>query len=77
MVLAYRDQPLVPRVEHDIGVADVLGRGDGDGCPPRILPVEALILEIREPDDAIPHQVRPAAVLVDPGPRVVLARRDV
>src|SRR5207248_9379300 len=67
----------MPLIEDDIDVADVLRRGDGHGRPPRILPVEALILEVREPDDAIPHQVGAAAVLVDSSPRVVLGRRDI
>ncbi len=77
MVLADRDQSLVPLVEDEVGVADVLRRGDGHGWTPRILPVEALILEIRKPDDAIPRQVRAAAILVHPGPRVELTRRDI
>src|SRR2546423_3626184 len=60
VVLADRDQSLMTLVEDEVGVADVLRRGDGDGRTPRILPVEALILEIRKPDDAIPRQVRAA-----------------
>ena len=77
MVLADRDQSLMTLVEDEVGVADVLRRGDSDGRTPRILPVEALILEIRKPDDAIPRQVRAAAILVHPSPRVELARRDI
>src|SRR5438552_4617125 len=67
----------MPLVEDEVGVADVLGRGTRHGWPPRSLPVEALILEVRKPDDAIPRQVCSAAVLVDASPRVVLGRRDI
>src|SRR5713101_8913588 len=77
VVLANRDQSLMPLIEDEVGVPDVLGRRDRDGWPSRIVPVEALILEVGEPDGALAHQVPAAAILVDPRARVVLRRRDV
>src|SRR6202171_802268 len=77
VVLADRDQSLMPLVEDEIGVPDVLGRRDGDGGPPRILPVEALVVEVGEPHGALARQIRPAAVLMHPVARVVIRRRDV
>src|ERR1700694_4790623 len=77
VVLANRDQSLMPLVENEIGMAYVSRRRDRGGGRPGILPVETLIFEIREPDGALAHQVGTAAVLVHAGARVVLRRGDV
>src|SRR5260370_17490959 len=77
VVLANRDQPLVPLVEDEIGMTDVLRGSDRDRWPSGILPVDALILEVGEPHGPLVDRVRSTTVLVDPGAGVVFGRRDV
>src|ERR1700674_2250565 len=77
VVLANRDQSLMPVVEDEIGMPDVLRRRNRDGWLPGILPVETLVFEVREPDGALAHQGGTAAVLVHAAAHVELRWCDV
>ena len=67
VVLADRVETPPDGVQPQVGVAPRAVRGDRHGrLGARIEPVEPPIGEVGEDDDATDHDVRPAAVLVDP-----------
>ena len=76
MTLAHRRHPGPVRAHGQVGVAGA-GRGGRHrlAAGSRLQPVHPLVVEVGEPQHAVPHRERPAAVLVDRGPGRVPRRQ--
>ena len=76
VVFAHRDQAIPRTVGHEVGVAHGFFSRDHDGLAARLDPVQVVVGEMREPDRALVHRIRAAAVLVHAGADVKRDRRE-
>ncbi len=77
MILADADEAVAMVVERQVGVAEGPRRSHRRRLLADLVVVNALVIEVTEPNAAAAHQARPAAIFMGAGADVEAVRRDI